>query len=94
VFATRDGKHQSAGRILKRHLKPAAAKLGFGKVTWHSFRHSAATIVDSFMTGPQKMKLLGHTTVEMGLTYTHPDVDGMRRAMEKAFEGKKGEVIQ
>jgi len=54
VFASdqRTSKHPNAGgprgdsQILSCHLKPAAQRAGIGKIGWHTFRHTNATVLD------------------------------------------------
>jgi integrase len=42
VFATREGLPLDRWNLLRKHLKPAAKKLGLPGVTWHLLRHSHA----------------------------------------------------
>ncbi len=54
VFASdrRTRKHPNGGgprgdsQILSCHLKPAAQRAGIGKIGWHKFRHTNATVLD------------------------------------------------
>ncbi len=54
VFASdrRTRRHPNAGGprgdspILRYHLKPAAQRAGIGKIGWHTFRHTNATVLD------------------------------------------------
>ena len=50
VFATREGLPLDRWNLLRKHLKPAAKKLGLPGVTWHLLRHSHATMLDSVGT--------------------------------------------
>ncbi len=46
VFGTREGLPLDRWNLLRKHLKPAAKKLGLPGVTWHLLRHSHATMLD------------------------------------------------
>jgi integrase len=50
VFATHEGLPLERWNLLRKHLKPAAKKLGLPGVTWHLLRHSHATMLDSVGT--------------------------------------------
>jgi integrase len=45
VFATREGLPLDRRNLLRKHLKPAAKKLGLTGVTWHLLRHCYATML-------------------------------------------------
>jgi integrase len=47
VFATQQGQPLSRHNVLRRQLRPACKKLGLHGITWHSLRHSHATLLDS-----------------------------------------------
>ena len=66
VFATREGLPLERWNLLRKHLKPAAKKLGLPGVTWHLLRHSHATMLDSVGTPIGTMQsLIGHSTAEI-----------------------------
>jgi site-specific recombinase XerD len=64
----------------RRQIKPAAARvLGHAEVSWHSFRHAAATYADWVqMPMSERIALMGHTRAAMTLHYTHADIDRRR----------------
>ena len=70
--------------LLRKHLKPAAKKLGLPGVTWHLLRHSHATMLDSVGTPIGTMQsLLGHSTPEITREiYLHAVPEEQRRAVE------------
>ena len=69
---------------LRKHLKPAAKKLGLPGVTWHLLRHQHATMLDSVGTPIGTMQLLlGHSTLEItSEIYLHAIPEEQRRAVE------------
>jgi integrase len=84
VFATREGLPLGRWNLLRKHLKPAAKKLGLLAVTWHLLRHSHATMLDSVGTPIGTMQsLLGHSTPEITREiYLHAVPEEQRRAVE------------
>jgi integrase len=58
------GKPYHAGILLRRHLKPLAAKIGVQRLGWHTFRHSFRSWLDSVGTavGVQQ-KMMRHADV-------------------------------
>jgi len=84
VFATREGLPLERWNLLRKHLKPAAKKLGLLDVTWHLLRHSHATMLDSVGTPIGTMQsLLGHSTPEITREiYLHAIPEEQRRAVE------------
>jgi integrase len=84
VFATREGLPLERWNLLRKHLKPAAKKLGLPGVTWHLLRHSHATMLDSVGTPLGTMQsLLGHSTPEITREiYLHAIPEEQRRAVE------------
>ncbi|HEV2401615.1 MAG TPA: tyrosine-type recombinase/integrase [Candidatus Sulfotelmatobacter sp.] len=84
VFATREGLPLERWNLLRKHLKPAARKLGLPGVTWHLLRHSHATMLDSVGTPIGTMQsLLGHSTPDITREiYLHAIPEEQRRAVE------------
>ena len=84
VFATREGLPLERWNLLRKHLKPAAKKLGLSGVTWHLLRHSHATMLDSVGTPIGTMQsLLGHSTAEITREiYLHAIPEEQRRAVQ------------
>jgi len=84
VFATREGLPLERWNLLRKHLKPAAKKLGLPGVTWHLLRHSHATMLDSVGTPIGTMQsLLGHSTPDITREiYLHAIPEEQRRAVE------------
>ena len=84
VFATREGLPLDRRNLLRKHVKPAAKKLGLTGVTWHLLRHSYATMLDSVGTPVGTMQsLLGHSAPEITREiYLHAIPEEQRRAVE------------
>src|SRR5712664_4214842 len=84
VFATPEGLPLDRWNLLRKHLKPAAKKLGLPGVTWHLLRHSHATMLDVVGTPIGTMQsLLGHSTPDITREiYLHAIPEEQRRAVE------------
>jgi len=85
VFASRNGTPLDSHNLLGRVLKPACKRAGLPSISWHSFRHTHATLLsdlgESLKTAQAQ---LGHarlsTTAEI---YTHVVPASQRAAVEK-----------
>jgi integrase len=85
VFASRNGTPLDSHNLLGRVLKPACKRAGLPSISWHSFRHTHATLLsdlgESLKTAQAQ---LGHarlsTTAEI---YTHAVPASQRAAVEK-----------
>ena len=85
VFASRSGTPLDSHNLLARVLKPACRRAGLPAISWHSFRHTHATLLsdlgESLKTAQAQ---LGHarlsTTAEI---YTHVVPASQRAAIEK-----------
>jgi integrase len=84
VFTSQNGTPLNYGNIEKRYLKPACKDLQLGGVSWHTLRHTTATLIDKHSTGAEKRSLMGHTTTRMSDHYTHVRPGAVREALEKA----------
>jgi integrase len=99
VFSTREGSPLERRKLLRKHLKPAAKKLGLPGVTWHLLRHSHATMLDSVGTPIGTMQsLLGHSRSDITREiYLHAIPEEQRRAVEsveKLVFGPKWTQVQ
>lgn len=78
VFATRTGKPFSPSNIASRHLKPAATEAGAAWASFHTLRHTCASML--FAEGrnlKQVQAWLGHHSADFTLrTYIHLMDDG------------------
>jgi integrase len=88
VFSTSKGTPLSPKNLYNRVLAPACDAIRLPRVSWHSFRHSNATLLgevgESLKTA---QAILGHSDLETTLnTYMHAIPDSQRRAVEKVAE--------
>jgi integrase len=88
VFATRKGTPLNSKNLYNRELAPACDRIDQPRVSWHSFRHSHATLLaevgESIKTA---QALLGHSDLQTTLnTYAHAIPASQRRAVERVSE--------
>jgi integrase len=82
------GKPYHAGILLRRHLKPLAAKIGVPRLGWHTFRHSFRSWLDSVGTAvgvQQKMMRHADVTTTMNV-YGKAMMDTKLQAHTKLLE--------
>src|SRR6202158_5116474 len=103
VFSTCSGQPLCRRNLLHRHLQPVCEELGLPRITWHSLRHSHATLLDSVGAPLGTIQaLLGHASSEVTRQiYLNAIPAEQRRAVagvEKLLIGPKwtqiGEVAQ
>jgi len=85
VFRTPKGTPLSDKNLYNRELAPACDRIGQPRISWHSFRHTHATLLQ-FTGEPLKtaQALLGHSDLETTLNiYTHTVSDSQRNAVER-----------
>ncbi len=85
VFRTPRGTPLSPKNLYNRVLAPACDRIKQPRVSWHSFRHTHATLLadvgESIKTA---QSLLGHSDLGTTLnTYAHVIPDSQRRAVER-----------
>jgi integrase len=85
VFASRNGTPLDSHNLLGRVLKPACKRAGLPSISWHSFRHTDATLLSDLGEWLKTAQAqLGHarlsTTAEI---YTHAVPASQRAAVEK-----------
>jgi integrase len=85
VFRTRTGTPLSPKNLYNRELAPACDRIKQPRVSWHSFRHTHATLLaevgESIKTA---QSLLGHSDLGTTLnTYAHVIPASQRRAVER-----------
>jgi integrase len=85
VFQSPKGTPLSDKNLYNRELAPACDRIGQPRISWHSFRHTHATLShangESLKTA---QALLGHSDLETTLNvYTHAVSDSQRTAVER-----------
>ena len=85
MFRTFKGTPPSAKNLYNRELAPACDQIGQPRVSWHSFRHTHATLLgDTGGSLKTAQALLGHSDLETTLNlYTHAIPDSQRTAVER-----------
>lgn len=84
VFAGNTGMPMDGHNVLVRSFRAAAKRIGAPWATWHTLRHTSATLADKCgLSVAEKQKLLGHRDAEMTTRYTHPEIERVREALEK-----------
>lgn len=85
VFRTSKGTPLNAKNLYNRELAPACDQIEQPRVSWHSFRHTHATLLgDTGGSLKTAQALLGHSDLETTLnTYTHAVPDSQRIAVER-----------
>ncbi len=88
VFATRKQTPLNPKNLLRRVLRPTCVALGLPAITWHSFRHTHATLLgevgESLRTA---QAILGHSDLGTTLNvYTHAIPESQRRAVDNVAD--------
>jgi integrase len=88
VFKTRRGTPLSAKNLYNRELAPACDRIKQPRVSWHSFRHTHATLLTELGESIKTTQsLLGHSDLGTTLnTYSHVIPASQRRAVERVSE--------
>jgi integrase len=73
VFPNRSGKPMNADNLYHRGFKPLLKKAGLSGFTFHSLRHTCATLLLSKNVNPKIVsEMLGHATISQTMdTYSH-----------------------
>jgi integrase len=87
VFPNRIGKPMNADNLYHRGFKPLLEKVGLSGFTFHSLRHTCATLLLSKNIHPRiAQEMLGHATISQTMdTYSHV-MPGMGDAAATALE--------
>jgi len=85
VFCTTKGTPLSPKNLYNRVLAPTCDRVGLPRISWHSFRHTNATLLGEVGESVKTAQsLLGHSDLETTLnTYMHAIPDSQRRAVER-----------
>lgn len=94
VFCSRDGTPLSPGNALKRHVQPAASKLGIVLGGFHDLRHSHATELMRAGVSPKVVSnILGHSNISVTLgTYSHPGTSDYAQPLNHLAEQMNGQM--
>ena len=84
VFTDKNGKQLNPDRI-RRYLAEIAKKAGIDNLTeLHALRHSfASRLIAKGVDLPSVQKLMGHSSIETTMIYTHQTTDHLRNAISK-----------
>jgi integrase len=87
VFPNRSGKPMNADNLYHRGFKPLLKKAGLSGFTFHSLRHTCATLLLSKNVNPKIVsEMLGHATISQTMdTYSHV-MPGMGDIAAEALE--------
>jgi integrase len=96
VFCTPVGTPLNPKNLYNRVLAPACDRIKQPRISWHSFRHTHATLLtevgESIKTA---QALLGHSDLGTTLnTYSHVIPDSQRRAVERVSEVLFSNVLE
>lgn len=87
VFTTRKQTPLNPKNLLRRVLRPACVSLKLPLISWHSFRHTHATLLaevgESLRTASA---ILGHSNLGTTMIYAHAIPESQRRAVDKVGE--------
>ncbi|MGH9682313.1 MAG: tyrosine-type recombinase/integrase [Candidatus Acidiferrales bacterium] len=85
VFCTTKGTPLSPKNLYNRVLAPTCDHIGLPRISWHSFRHTNATLLGEVGESVKTAQaILGHSDLETTLnTYMHAIPDSQRRAVER-----------
>ena len=84
LFPSEAGTPYHDRNLLRREVWPVCDRLGIPRFGWHSCRHSFTTYGgNNGVPMPVLQSVLGHTSVETTMIYTHPLEEAQRQAVEK-----------
>lgn len=94
LFRTWKGTPLNAKNLYNRILAPACDAIAEPRVSWHSFRHTHATLLSEAASLKTAQALLGHSDLETTLnTYMHAIPDSQRLAVERVGDVFKNDVL-
>jgi len=88
VFRSRTGSPINPKNLSRRVLQPKCRELNLPVVSWHSFRHTHATLLTEVGESIKTTQaILGHSDLNTTLNiYSHPIPESQRRAIERVAE--------
>ena len=85
VFGNRFGRPRCQQDILRRYIRPAAARACLEKIGWHTFRHSYSTLLRSMGADIKvQQELLRHSTVQSTMNVYTQAVSEQKRIANSA----------
>jgi len=73
--------------MLVQYIRPKAAAAGFGRIGWHTFRHSLSSWGKQVLTLEETKELLRHTDLQTTSNiYGGLSLDAKRKAQAKLIE--------
>lgn len=95
IFATRTGKQESPGNILRRYVSPACEALKLRRATWNTFRRTFSTwLHHQAIPGKTIADMMGHADVETQFIYIQSEDPMKRVAAEKIGDELSRYVVQ
>jgi integrase len=96
VFSTPTGTPLNQKNLYNRVLAPACDRIKQPRISWHSFRHTHATLLTEVGESIKTTQaLLGHSDLGTTLnTYAHVMPDSQRRAVERVAEVLFSNVLE
>jgi integrase len=84
LFPNSAGKPYDDRNLMRREVEGVCTRLGIARFGWHALRHTFSTYTgDSGTPTAVLQSLLGHTSADMSLRYTHPLEASQREAVER-----------
>ena len=84
LFPSQSGTPLHDRNLLRRKVWPVCDRLSIARFGWHTLRHTFSTHGGtSGVPLPVMQSLLGHTSAETTMLYTHPLAGAQREAVEK-----------
>ena len=74
--------------IMRHFIQPVAKKLGIGKISWHTFRHTYSTLLHANGEDPKVVQeLLRHSSIKVTMdVYTQAVTATKRKAQSRVVE--------
>ncbi len=83
LFPSASGTVMDDRNLIRREVEPVCDRLGIPRFSWHSLRHTFSTIAgNGGVPMPLLQSILGHSTLDTTMLYTHPLEDQKRQAVE------------
>jgi integrase len=95
IFATRTGKQESPGNILRRYVWPACDGMELPRATWNTFRRTFSSLLHrSAVPAKTIAEMMGHADVDTQFIYIQGDEVGKRAAADGLGEELSRYAVQ